>query len=97
MVDSHVHLNHENFAGDVADVLARAREAGVTQLVNIGFDLASSRETVELVGGDTIFSGAVGVHPHDARTFDSDAEQEIEELLGHDRIVAVGEMGRQAA
>ncbi|MCZ6767509.1 MAG: TatD family hydrolase [bacterium] len=93
MVDSHVHLNHENFEGDIADVLSRAREAGVTGLVNIGFDLASSKETAELVAGDTMFFGAVGVHPHDAETFDSDVEQQIEKLLGRDRIVAVGEIG----
>lgn len=93
MIDSHVHLNHTDFAADFDQVLARAREAGVTAMVNIGFDLDSSRETVRLVDRYPFIYGAVGVHPHDAKTYDDDVERELEKLLDHDKIVAVGEIG----
>jgi len=93
MIDSHVHLNHEQFEADFEAVLARAREAGVSHMVNIGFDLASSLETLALVEAHPNMYGAVGVHPHDARTYDGAVEARLEELLGRERIVAVGEIG----
>lgn len=93
MIDSHVHLNNEDFADDFDAVLDRAREAGVTHMVNIGFDLASSRETVTMTERFEFMYGAVGVHPHDAETYDEETEHELEHLLDRDRIVAVGEIG----
>ena len=93
MIDSHVHLNHADFGGDLEQVLTRAREAGVTGMVNIGFDLDSSLETVSLTERYPFLYGAVGVHPHDAKTYDDEVECELERLLGNDRIVAVGEIG----
>ena len=93
MIDSHVHLNHQDFKGDFDEVLARAREAGVTHMVNIGFDLDSSLETLALVEKYPFIYGAVGVHPHDAKTYNDDVEARLTELLQHERIVAVGEIG----
>jgi TatD DNase family protein len=93
MIDSHVHMNHEDFRDDFEAVLSRARDAGVTHMVNIGFDLESSRETVRLTEQIDLFYGAVGVHPHDASSYTTEVEQKLEELLSKERIVAVGEIG----
>jgi TatD DNase family protein len=93
MIDSHVHMNHEDFSEDFDAILARARDAGVTHMVNIGFDLKSSRETVALTERFDVFYGAVGVHPHDASSYNDDVERELETLLAKERIVAVGEIG----
>lgn len=93
MIDSHVHLNHQDFEGDFEDVLARAHDAGVTHMVNIGFDLDSSLQTLALVEKYHFIYGAVGVHPHDAKTYNDEVEARLEALLGQERIVAVGEIG----
>lgn len=93
MIDSHVHLNHPDFKEDFDAVLERAREAGVSHMVNIGFDMASSRETVALAERYPFIYGAVGVHPHDAKTYDDVVERELETLLDHPRVIAVGEIG----
>ena len=93
MIDSHVHLNHEDFDKDRDEVIERARSAGVTHMVNIGFDLASSKETLEFTERYDFMYGAVGVHPHDAKTYSDDVERELTDLLAKPRIVAVGEIG----
>ena len=93
MIDSHVHLNHPDFREDLDDVVARAGWAGVTTMVNIGFDLESSRETAALTERFSIVRGAVGVHPHDAKTYTDGVETEFARLLENPAIVAVGEIG----
>lgn len=93
MIDSHVHLNHPDFGADFDDVVERAQQAGVNKMVNIGFDLPSSRETVVLTDRHAFMYGAVGVHPHDAKTYSDDVEKELETLIENPKILAVGEIG----
>jgi len=62
-------------------------------MVNIGFDLPSSQETVSLVETYDFMYGAVGVHPHDAKTYNDDVEKSLTELLQKPRILATGEIG----
>jgi TatD DNase family protein len=93
MIDTHVHLNHTDYAKDREAVVSRAREAGVTGMVNIGFDIESSRETVALAEKYSVMYGAVGVHPHDAKTYSDEVETELAAMLEKPDIVAVGEIG----
>jgi TatD DNase family protein len=93
MIDSHVHLNHPDFRDDLDDVVQRAKWAGVTAMMNIGFDLESSRETVTLTERFPSIRGAVGVHPHDARTYTDAVEIELSRMLEKPGIIAVGEIG----
>lgn len=93
MIDSHVHLNLDAFKEDFDDVLDRAKKAGVTHMVNIGFDLDSSHETLLLTRQYPFLYGAVGVHPHDATTYDDDVERALGDLLEEPRVIAVGEIG----
>src|SRR5207302_1612542 len=66
LFDTHAHLQFPEFAADLDGVLARARTAGVTQLVTVGTDVETSRAAVELAARDPDIFAAVGVHPHDA-------------------------------
>ena len=93
MIDSHVHLNHSDFDKDLDEVVERARQAGVTRMVNIGYDLASSLETISLTERYPFVYGAVGVHPHDAKTWSDKVEQELERMADNEKIVAIGEIG----
>lgn len=93
MIDSHVHLNHPDFDRDFDEVIERARQAGVTGMVNIGFDLESSRETIALIERFPFFYGAVGVHPHDAKTYNDEVEAELDRLVASKGVVAIGEIG----
>lgn len=93
MIDSHCHLNLEQFAGDFEPMLARALGDGVSAFVNIGFDRESARQTMELLDRYPFFYGVVGVHPHDAESLDDALMAELERYLDHPRVLAVGEIG----
>jgi TatD DNase family protein len=85
-VDSHCHLDP---AGDVGAVVAEARAAGVTRMVNVGTDVASSRAAIEVAASHDAVWATAGVHPHDA----SGGIDGLEELLDAPKVVAVGECG----
>lgn len=91
--ETHCHLNHRQFAEDLPDVLHRARAAGVREMVVIGADLASSRSAVRLAGEHEHLFATVGIHPHDAATWNAAAEREVRSLAAAPRVAAIGEIG----
>jgi TatD DNase family protein len=93
LADTHVHLNSPDFAADLDAVLERARGAGVQRFLCAGWDLPSSRAAVEIASRHAGVLAAVGVHPHDARTWDDGVEAELEAFLASGAAVAAGEMG----
>ena len=78
---------------DLDAVLARAREAGVLAMVNVGFDADSSADGVHLAEEQPDVFAAVGVHPHDADTVDDYILSYLKELSANPRVVAIGEIG----
>ncbi|MFW5868722.1 MAG: TatD family hydrolase [Armatimonadota bacterium] len=104
LIDSHAHLTDRRLMSDLRNVLDLAAEAELDAIVTIGADPADSRAVAKLVeeaprkreeaGADwpEVF-GAVGVHPHDAKTVTDDVLAELAELAAGDRIVAIGEIG----
>lgn len=94
IVDSHAHLQHERFAGDLDAVLERARRAGIERILVPGWDLASSEAALELSARHRpMIDAAVGVHPHHAATLDEAGWQRLEALAADPRAAAVGEIG----
>ncbi len=93
MFDSHAHLNHQQFQADRDLVLERAREAGLTGLVNVGFDIGSSRLAIEMAEPEADVYAAVGVHPHDAEMVTRETVAKLRELARRPGVVAVGETG----
>ena len=95
LVDSHCHLDDEQFAGDRDETIARALEAGVTRLMAIGTgggppDLEAG---VRLAEGYPFIYATVGVHPHDAAKATAADFDRLRALLGHAKVLAVGEIG----
>lgn len=88
MIDTHAHLDALE---DPAAAVARAREAGVTRIITIGTDPISWATTLPVVEEHDSVFGVAGLHPHET-TSDFDVET-LERLLGHPKIVAVGEIG----
>src|SRR5262245_41468184 len=93
LTDTHVHLNSSQFAADLEPVLERARAAGVQRFLCPGYDLESSRAAVAIAARHPDVVAAVGVHPHDARTWDDAFEAGTDAWLAHGAAVAAGEMG----
>jgi TatD DNase family protein len=94
-IDSHAHLDSAEFDADRAEVLARARAAGVGAIVLVAAprDLAEAARPLALAETDPDLYATVGVHPHDAARIEEDWWPELERLARHPKVVAVGETG----
>ncbi len=93
ITDTHVHLNLDSYDGDREDAIARARAAGVELMVNVGFDLATSRDSIALAESHESIYASVGVHPHDAAALTDELLEELRCLASHPKVVAIGETG----
>ncbi len=93
LVDTHAHLDFDDFDADREEVIRRAREAGVRYIINPGADLESSRRAIALAETQPDIFAAVGVHPHEASSLTDDVWQELRRLAQHPRVVAIGEIG----
>ncbi len=92
LVDTHVHLNHVDLS-DWATILARAEEAGVGAFIVVGYDEKSSHLAQILSGNDERIWATVGIHPHEAATWNDDLAERLTSLATLDRVIAVGEIG----
>jgi TatD DNase family protein len=93
MIDSHCHLESRQYAGVIEDVVARAREASIDVMVNIGTDLATSKQSLALAERFSEIYATAGVHPHSATEFDDATRAALVELLRKPKVVALGEIG----
>ncbi|MBK9712324.1 MAG: TatD family hydrolase [Kouleothrix sp.] len=93
LIDTHMHLHLAQFDGERSAVLSRAQAAGVARMVEIGYDLDSSRAAVDLASSDPAIYAVVGIQPHYAAQADASWLDEIRRLAGHSRVVAIGEIG----
>ncbi len=91
--DTHAHLDDEVFQADFDEVLTRARHAGITRIISIATDLASSRQAVALAERHDLIYAAVGWHPDNAAHAPADIRPELRELARHPKVVAIGECG----
>lgn len=94
-IDSHAHIDGPEFDADRDDVIARARAAGVTDIVVVGAagDLATAERAVRLAAGHERLHATVGVHPHDAAKLAPDWWEPLERLARADCVCAIGETG----
>jgi TatD DNase family protein len=91
--DTHAHLDYPDFQPDFADVMARARAAGITRMISIGTSFESSRRAVALAEAHEEIFAVVGWHPSDALTAPDDLRPILRELAVHPKVVAIGETG----
>ncbi|MEZ5892230.1 MAG: TatD family hydrolase [Parvularculaceae bacterium] len=93
LVDSHVNLHSEKFSEDCAEVIARARAAGVTAMLTIS-DMLSSTDAIKAIAdADPLIWRSVGVHPHYAKDYaDLDARTLID-LARDEKVIGIGECG----
>jgi TatD DNase family protein len=88
VIDTHAHLGE-----DAAEVVARARAAGVTRIVDVATTLDGARATLDRAERHEGVYACLGIHPHEAASPDAGGVDELRELLAHPRAVAVGETG----
>src|SRR4051812_33627959 len=91
MVDTHCHL--DACEEPVPELVRNAREAGVERMLAIGMDSGSCRHAISAADDfDEVFV-SVGRHPHESEGFDQAVTDELELLIEHPKVRAVGEAG----
>ncbi|MEK6715652.1 MAG: TatD family hydrolase [Candidatus Omnitrophota bacterium] len=94
LIDTHCHLDFPEFDADREGVMARAKEAHVEYIINVGSSLENSRAAVKLSQEFTAVFASAGIHPHDAKDFSEAAFNEIKELAKNNtKVIAIGEVG----
>src|SRR5271167_2684893 len=95
VIDTHCHLADVQLRDDVEDVIARAFEAGVVQIISVGAigPIENDRLTVEIAERHENIFAAVGVHPHDARDCTPERIAQLRDLATSKKVVAIGESG----
>jgi TatD DNase family protein len=92
-VDSHCHLNYKGLAEDQPAVIARARAAGVSKMLNISTKVAEWDAVIAVAEREPDVVASVGVHPHDADTHADVETATLVERARHPRVVGIGESG----
>lgn len=90
MIDTHAHLNMKDFQEDMDQVIESAKEKGLSHIIVIGMDHASSLRAIELAETYDIVYATVGLHPG---YVDEDDVHFIKPLLSHPKVVGIGECG----
>ncbi|MFH2037754.1 MAG: TatD family hydrolase [Candidatus Zixiibacteriota bacterium] len=93
MIDSHCHIDFKDFKGKTNEIVRAAQAAGVHTLVNIGADLHTSKNSVALADKYDSVYATIGIHPHDAKTYNQDVENELLKLAENKKVKAIGEIG----
>jgi TatD DNase family protein len=93
LIDTHAHLALGQFDADRAATVARARAAGVARILEIGYDLPSSRAAVALAEQDDAIFAVVGLQPNHVHEVEPGWEAQLRALCAHPKVVGLGEIG----
>ncbi|MDO8511998.1 MAG: TatD family hydrolase [bacterium] len=93
MIDSHCHLDVEQFNADRSEVIGRAKQAGVNTIINPGADCFGFEKPVKIAEQFENVYASIGVHPEGIKNITEAFWLRFAELLKHPKVVAVGEIG----
>ncbi|MDY0277423.1 MAG: TatD family hydrolase [Acholeplasma sp.] len=90
MIDTHAHLNIEEYENDIDEVLFRAHKSGVNRIVVVGMDYETSLKAIDLSNEYQGLYATVGVHPGYVNECNHES---LDRLYGNNKVLAVGEIG----
>ena len=91
--DSHAHYDSERFLEDQDSVINEIFNNGVANVINVGCDIESSINSIELAKKYKHFYASVGIHPHEASNVTDDYLEQLEKFTKDDKVIAIGEIG----
>lgn len=93
MIDTHAHLFFDELDNDLDNIIEEAKKSGIKYIICPSTNLETARKTLEIANKYPMVYAAIGVHPHDTSNFDDNTLLELEKLLNHPKVVAIGEIG----
>ncbi len=91
--DTHAHYDSERFDGDRHEILSSLPERGVGLVLNPGCDMETSRLAMEYAHSYPHVYAAVGWHPHEAKAWNDESEDQIRAWARDPKVKAIGEIG----
>jgi TatD DNase family protein len=92
-IDSHCHLNYKGLVEDQPGVLARARAAGVSMMLNISTRASEWDDVIATAAREDDVMASVGIHPHEADLHPDVHTQTLVEKAKHPKVIGIGESG----
>jgi TatD DNase family protein len=92
-IDSHAHYNDEVYKENLDEVLNNCKKNGVDYIINVGYNIKSSEESIELSKKYNYIYSAIGVHPHDVDNCKAIDIYDVYNSNDTKKIVAIGEIG----
>src|SRR4030043_344821 len=93
LIDTHCHLEMDEFSPDRDEVIKRAKDAGIEAMITVGSDLKGNIGGLELSRRYDFIYSSVGFHPHDAKDFTGEMFDQIKTWSKEKKVVAIGEIG----
>lgn len=93
LIDTHCHLEMDEFDKDRDKTIRRAKDTGIEYIINIGSDRKGNVRGLKICSEHSEVYAAVGIHPHDAKTLNEKLFTEIKNWLKQPKVIAVGEIG----
>ena len=93
MIDSHCHLDHESLHKNLADVINRSKEIGITKLLTICTTLESFENIKTIIEKDKMIYGTYGIHPHETENNIVEKKTIIKSINENEKIIGIGETG----
>ncbi len=92
-IDTHAHLDTNEYKNDLTATLMRAKAAGVERIINVGVDVATSKKSWELARKYPEIYATVGLHPESALDLNIETQGDLIYFTQQDKVVAIGEIG----
>ena len=92
-VDSHCHLEMEEYDADREQVIGRSKKAGLRYILTVATEEKYFARALEIIESHEMIYGAFGIHPHNSGEFTDTLAEEIRNYFSHDKLVAYGEIG----
>lgn len=93
IIDTHAHLYYPELISETEEILSRAKDAGIERIIVPAVDLKTSGIIINLSEKYDMIYCSLGIHPCEVKNSDMKSLDEIEKLLGHEKVVAIGETG----
>ena len=93
LIDSHCHLEYERLVEDQPAVLQRARDAGVTGMLNISTRRSEWDRVIATAEREPDVWASVGIHPHEADAHADLGREALFDAAGHPKVIGIGETG----
>ncbi len=93
MIDTHAHINFEDYQENFDEFLCELKNNEIENVIIPGVEPSTFSEIINYCEKYDILYGAIGIHPSEFQTYNDVVEKQIYELLQHNKIVAIGEIG----